>query len=188
MKSIKKVKIRVSPILSRMEATFNKTSLMSDDVFEGIYSNLTVNIIMVFLYFTGLAFCFGIALIIWFEKSGQAGPYRTLINQLVSCRLQNTILIYLMGFTIPIIRIITGPLPMSVCYLTSFGTIFPGIKAALLGLVTSAFRFAFVFRYKKIPPMNDYILMPLFIGLWWSGHFLLALSNCSLSPKRMLDD
>ena len=48
---------------------------------------------------------------------------------------------------------------MSVCYLTSFGTSFPGIKAALLGLVTSAFRFAFVFRYKSIPPMNNDILV-----------------------------
>ena len=56
----------------------------SHDDFEGMFSIQTVNWSMVILYTIGLVPCAGLGLVCWFERTGQAGPYRTLVNQLVT--------------------------------------------------------------------------------------------------------
>ena len=56
----------------------------NEDFFAGVYSDKIAVVSMVIMYFIGLVGIMGIVFIIWIERSGQAGPYRTLINQLVS--------------------------------------------------------------------------------------------------------
>ena len=56
----------------------------NEDFFAGVYSDKIAVVSMVIMYFIGLVGIMCIVFIIWIERSGQAGPYRTLINQLVS--------------------------------------------------------------------------------------------------------
>lgn len=74
-----------------MKAIFLETNITlgdhgtdNEDYFAGVYSDKIAVVSMVIMYFIGLFGIMGIVFIIWIERSGQAGPYRTLINQLVS--------------------------------------------------------------------------------------------------------
>ena len=58
------------------------------DFFGGIYENQIVSWSMVITYFFGLFECMALRFVIWFERSGQAGNFRTLVNQLVSFNLE----------------------------------------------------------------------------------------------------
>ena len=65
------------------------------DFFENVYSDPILNGCMIAVYFFGCIGCAGLGLVIWFERSGSAGPYRTLVNQLVSYyRLASSIFVY----------------------------------------------------------------------------------------------
>ena len=61
------------------------------DFFEGIYENQIVSWSMLITYFLGLFGCMALWFVIWFERSGQAGNFRTLVNQLVSFNLEQVI-------------------------------------------------------------------------------------------------
>lgn len=66
----------------------NETVLDNEqDAFQGVFSLWYVNWLMVLLYLLGLISCALLVIVSWFEKSGQAGPFRTLANQLVSFQL-----------------------------------------------------------------------------------------------------
>ena len=60
-----------------------RTHTLKDDFFQEIYSNPIINLSMIGIYSVGLISCAGLRLVSWFERSGQAGPYRTLVNQLM---------------------------------------------------------------------------------------------------------
>ena len=64
------------------------------DFFAGIYENQIVLWSIGITYFFGLFGCIALRFIIWFERSGQAGHFRTLVNQLVSYNLEQVIYIY----------------------------------------------------------------------------------------------
>ena len=64
--------------------TVGKNSLHEEDFFAEVYSDPRIVIGMVMLYLIGLGGIVGLVFIIWLERSGQAGPFRTLVNQLVS--------------------------------------------------------------------------------------------------------
>ena len=54
------------------------------DFFEEVYSEPILKWIMVGFYFLGFFAIVGLGIVTWFERSGEAGPYRTLINRLTS--------------------------------------------------------------------------------------------------------
>ena len=58
------------------------------DFFAGIYESQIVLWSIGITYFLGLIGCIALRFIIWFERSGQAGNFRTLVNQLVSYNLE----------------------------------------------------------------------------------------------------
>ena len=62
---------------------FSESEEIVDD-FEKVFANQTLNYTMLGLYFLGYFGCAGLLFLSWFERSGQAGPYRTLANRLVS--------------------------------------------------------------------------------------------------------
>ena len=88
-----------------MKLHFHLTEEVSNDYFESVYSNTILNTSMILIYILGLISCVGLRLVSWFERSGQAGPYRTLVNRLmsitldeVSLHLQMTLLISTCSF------------------------------------------------------------------------------------------
>ena len=63
--------------------TLEDISKSDEDYFKDVYDKPWINRTIVGLYFGGFASIIGLIFVVWFERSGQAGPYRTLINQLV---------------------------------------------------------------------------------------------------------
>ena len=58
------------------------------DFFEQVYSVKWLKWLMVSFYFLGLVAIVGLGIVTWFERSGEAGPYRTLINRLTSYNIE----------------------------------------------------------------------------------------------------
>ncbi len=56
----------------------------SADDFHGVYAYASLNWFLFAIYLLGYGSCAALAIVSWFELSGQAGPFRTLVNQLVS--------------------------------------------------------------------------------------------------------
>ena len=58
-----------------------------EDFFEGLYNNSNMKLIIVLTYCLIVVVLIGLGFVLWFERSGQAGHYRTLVNQLSSFNL-----------------------------------------------------------------------------------------------------
>ena len=55
-----------------------------DDFFLGVYESPYVTWLLLVCYIICLIACLSLNFVIWFERSGMAGHYRTLVNQLTS--------------------------------------------------------------------------------------------------------
>ena len=67
------------------------TDVFEEDYYKQAYASHWMNWFVFMTYLLGLVGCGGLALVSWFERSGQAGPYRSLINRLVSHNLDQVI-------------------------------------------------------------------------------------------------
>ena len=61
------------------------------DFFEQVYSEQILKWLMISFYLLGLVAIVGLGIVTWFERSGEAGPYRTLINRLTSYNIEMVI-------------------------------------------------------------------------------------------------
>ena len=59
----------------------------NENAFQGLYKRPDIRTAMFMTYMVTLCGISGLAFIHWFERSGQAGHYRTVINQLGNQRL-----------------------------------------------------------------------------------------------------
>ena len=55
---------------------------LSSDFFAGLYQSPEFKAAMVLTYMVCIFCMVGLGLVIWFERTGMAGNYRTLVNQL----------------------------------------------------------------------------------------------------------
>ena len=69
------------------EITFCTLDYESQDFFAGIYQSPYIKLAMTLTYGVAVMCMIGLGLVLWFERSGQAGHYRTLVNQLSSFNL-----------------------------------------------------------------------------------------------------
>ena len=144
----------------------------TEDIFQDFFENKIINNFLVCLYFLGLISCLGLSFVIWFETSGQAGNFRTLLNQLISYKLCLLIVFYTVPFGIYTFRRIFGPLPIFVCKIAQLSTGICGVNILLLTIISSGFRFAFVFLFKSIPVMNDKLLFKIIVNVLTSWSVL----------------
>ena len=63
--------------------TIGEYTSTKKDYFVDVYGNPWINGSVIILYLGGFISIFGLMFVSWFERNGFAGPYRTLINQLV---------------------------------------------------------------------------------------------------------
>ena len=66
----------------------NKTFFKQEDFFAGIYEDWTIKTFVILFHIISLFSVGGLVLILWFERSGYAGHFRTLINQLSSFNIE----------------------------------------------------------------------------------------------------
>ena len=67
-----------------------------DDYFREIFSNPIINWTAILIWLLGLVSCVFLRIVSWFEKTGQAGPFRTLVNRLFSCIIDQVGIPYLL--------------------------------------------------------------------------------------------
>ena len=72
------------PIDEDLHHILDQNATTQTDFFENVYSDPMVNGCMIAVYIFGFLGCAGLILVLWFERSGLAGPYRSVVNQLVS--------------------------------------------------------------------------------------------------------
>ena len=68
--------------MAALDFSLNITHEFENDFFTGIYDSPKLTIAMVLTYILCTVCMAGIGYVIWFERSGQAGHFRTLVNQL----------------------------------------------------------------------------------------------------------
>ena len=76
---------------SSQNLTIEDLPPQSEDFFKEVYMNPWINGTAIGFYFIGLVGIAGLSLVAWFERSGQAGHFRTLINQIVSFNVESVI-------------------------------------------------------------------------------------------------
>ena len=69
------------------EITFCILDDETQDFFDGIYQSPYIKLAMSLTYGVAIICMIGLGFVLWFERSGQAGQYRTLVNQLSSFNL-----------------------------------------------------------------------------------------------------
>ena len=74
----------MSSLDNEINETLETNFALEEDFFAGVYNDKVAVASMVIMYIIGLIGIVGILFIIWIERSGQAGPYLTLVNQLVT--------------------------------------------------------------------------------------------------------
>ena len=131
------------------------TTTTKYDYFQDIFDDQTWNISMFVLYSFGFVNCISGALISWFEKTGRAGPYRTLRNQLMSYAIDQMVFRYSVPGFIFNLRAIIGPLPIILCKFVTILNVWNGMNVALLLFSTTATKFVFIFWFRSIPVMDD---------------------------------
>ena len=134
---------------------YNFVKSSPKDDFVDLYSNNFVNLALLSIYIMGFLPYSAIAFISWFERSGQAGPFRTLQNRLLSFTVDQVFLRYLTAGFIQNMRPFTGPINAKLCQSALFVDVFAGINIVLLTLSSNLARFTFVYFYKSMPPVND---------------------------------
>jgi hypothetical protein len=61
-----------------------KETFKNDDHFKDLFSNTPLNWVALAVYFLGFVCCGLLGMVSYFERSGLAGPYRPVINQMTS--------------------------------------------------------------------------------------------------------
>ena len=69
----------------------NLTSNVVEDKFYGIYERIDIKFLSLLTYCFGTLGILGILLVVKFERSGNAGQFRTLLNQLTSFKVKNNL-------------------------------------------------------------------------------------------------
>lgn len=110
------------------------------------------------LYLIGLCSCGLLAMMSIFERTGLAGPHRTVLNQLVSFCIDQVLILYILNGSIAQLRQLIGPLPPFICKIDMFFKIYTSCNMASLMASISIIRFILVCIFKAMPIMDDAFL------------------------------
>lgn len=140
------------------EDFFKASDQQKKDEFKELFENHNENLALLINYIIGLFGCLGLCLISWFERSGQAGPFRSLVNQLVSIRYDQLSMLYIFGGGPLMLRRLYGPLSWIPCRSSTFFGYLAVINSLHLSLFIAVAKFIFIFKYKSVPIMDDKLL------------------------------
>lgn len=132
------------------------STLINQDFFSQAYTNNPVlNASAIISYVFGYIGVAGFILVIWYERSGKAGPHRTLVNRLVSYTLDQFLLLYLLGAGPDMMRALIGPLPPWLCKLNQLTKNHVHIACSMLAMTISGTKYVFICIYKSVPSVDD---------------------------------
>ena len=160
--------------------------------FNEPFSSIWIKVAALLLYLTSLFFVMILLAFVRYETQGLAGPFRTLLNQLVSFK--NLIVSFYCIFAvgIDVSRLCYGPLPNFLCNLNAFIKNLMCIMLLLVLSITIIFKFFYLVKWKTIKPMMDnfitafFVLFSFMIGTTFSsvkvfgpGVPLMAVTSCT---------
>ena len=125
------------------------------DQFSGLFNDFYIKTILLSSYFLAYLSLPILGMVIWFEISGQAGHYRTMINKMASFNLGQMVLFITTTQTIQLFRALLGPLSDFVCHSDFFLRSIITTNIAMSNLVGTFAKFTFICIYKSIPNFND---------------------------------
>lgn len=114
------------------------------DFFDEVYKEPWIKAIVIVSYLCSLFGLSGLALLVSFERSGLAGQYRTLVDQLTSLNIGFLLMMALIPNTINNFRALYGPLPMLACQISYFWSTWMCMGLAMTSAVTTATKFFMV--------------------------------------------
>lgn len=142
-------------IQARLELSENVTSSKEADK---LFSNSAMAWATFGVYLMGLITCGFLGMVSVFERSGLAGPYRTVLNQLVSFIIDQAIIGFVIHVGICQLRQLWGPLPELACSLGLFVKIFTSMNMVCLLISITIVRFILICYYNSMPVMDDALI------------------------------
>ena len=128
------------------------------DFFHGVFDNWPFKILCLVTYLL-IGFLMALLLFVsYFERSGQAGHYRTLMNKLTSLNIEQMGLVFACPTTIDLMRVFFGPLPQPVCVFQVFVKHVLQKNISLIALSITLAKFYIICMYKAFPVMDDNFL------------------------------
>ncbi len=131
---------------------------LSSDFFAKAFEHPLINFIAVCIYLLGCIGISGFVVVIWYERSGRAGPYRTLVNQIVTFNLEQLVIWFTMATGLDMLRILTGPMPQQLCTFVIFVKNVVNFNVTFISLVLTATNYIFIGIYKSVPCIDDNFL------------------------------
>ena len=155
----------------------DETNLVNrPDFFQGVYQDPYFKILALLTYLITYLCVFMLLFVLYFERSGQAGHYRTLLNQLTSLNNDNMILTCIFPLNFDLLRVFYGPLPESVCFFVVFMKNVLHLNICFIALLITLTKFLIICVYKSIPIMNDNFLT---VFLYTSVYLISILTTCA---------
>lgn len=156
----------------KMEVLLDHNQTFEQVPVQDMLSNSALNWCMFGLYLLGLVVCLHLALVSLFEKSGLAGPHRTILNQLVALLIDQVSLTfpwntqwltywvqgvvqYVVGGGMDQIRQLYGPLPPFVCKMNLFLDMYVSYNLVSIIFSITLLRVILVCFFKAMPTMDD---------------------------------
>ena len=135
------------------------------DFFASIFANPVLNGLALAIHIFGYIGVFGFITVIWYEVSGLAGPYRTMVNRLISFEFGILVVYYTWAIGLNILRIFVGPIPTIICQFNVFIKNFSAMAISMTIVAFTGLHFIFICIYKSIPSIDDNFLTIFIIAL-----------------------
>ncbi len=124
--------------------------------FQEPFDSFWFSILVALVYVVHLAQTVVILAFVSYEIQGLAGPYRTVINQLLSCiYLFIVVYVTITPVGVSVLRVWFGPLPKWICSLTVFSNNVIWMSGTMIFVAIVVLKFIFVCIWKNLKPMND---------------------------------
>ncbi len=127
----------------------------SEDFFAKTFEDPFINLVSACIYLLGCIGVSAMVFVIWYERTGRAGHYRTLVNQIVTFNLEQLIIYYIVATGFDLLRILIGPWPKWLCVFVTFVKNFVNFNVIFICLVLSATNYTFIGIYKSMPCIDD---------------------------------
>lgn len=190
-----------------MNASLRIETNQNEDFFFDVFDDWILLMLYGINYVFCVLGCIGLYFVAWFERSGQAGQFRILVNQLVSYNLDQVHkkkvfptplgfqiyvwfqgIIYALSTTIETSRAFFGAFPKPVCLANILIKNVAFSNACLISATITAVKFSFVYVFRCVPVLDDKFLSKFFIICFYMISILAGLTRTFLPGKPIMNE
>lgn len=165
-----------------------KDLIENSDFFEGVFEGFQFKFWSLVTYLFITLCVAALVFVSYFERSGQAGHYRTLLNQLLTLNIDQMILFYVFPVHLDLLRVFVGPLPKPVCFFVVFMKNVLQLNMSMIAFCITLTKFLIICVYKSIPVMDDNFISLFLIILVNIISILITVSRKYLPGRPILNE